>query len=310
MKVVIAEPIKKELSDLIKKNGMDWVVYEDFPKDKNEFITRVKDADIACSYFSKFDVDVLEVSPKLKYLAIAAVGAEASVDMDYANSNGVTVMNCPGYNSQAVAEIAVGLAFDIARSISYMNNKLANGKWANGDQLGRMQISGKKIGLIGYGNIGHAIHKILSSLCDDFLIINSSSSKEDIDKVVAESDVIFICCSLNDDTRGLISYQRLKMMKKAAILVNIARGAVVDEDALYEVLESKSIAGAGLDVFVDEPLAGEVLPESIARFTRLDNTVCLPHIAAGTKESGEALSQMIYYNILSCLKGDPQNIYS
>lgn len=181
MKVVIAEPIKKELSELIKKNERDWVVYEDFPKDKQEFMQRVKDADIACSYFSKFDAEVLSSSSKLKFLAIAAVGAEASVDMDYASESGVTVMNCPGYNSLAVAEIAIGLAIDVARSISFMNSRIHEGVWANGEQPLKQQISGRKVALIGYGDIGKAIHKLLKSWCQDFMIINSKSSEHDID---------------------------------------------------------------------------------------------------------------------------------
>ena len=310
MKVVIAEPVKPEFNDLVKKHGKDWVVYNDLPKDKDEFIERVKDADIACSYFSRFDADVLSKSPKLKYLAISAVGAEYSVDMDYAKANGITVMNCPGYNSIAVAELAVGLALDICRHISQLNSRMKEGVWANGDDRNKIQISGKKITLIGYGNIGKTIHRLLGSWCKDFTIINSTSTDEEIGTAMSEGDVVFVCCALNSKTEGLISASKLKLMKKTAILVNVSRGPVVDEDALYAALKSKSIAGAGLDVFTNEPTGGKELPSSIARFTKLDNVVCLPHIAGGSQESGIALCQMVFDNIKSALLQKPINIYT
>lgn len=309
MKVVIAEPVYPKLKLLIEQNKKDWIIYDSVPKDKADFIKRVKDADIACSYFSKFDDEVLSKSPRLKYLAIAAVGAEASVDMQYANTHGITVMNCPGYNSVAVAEMAVGLAISVNRSIADLDQKMKNGIWGNSTLRRKNIISRKKVGLIGYGNVGKSIHRLLRSWEMDFNTVNSESTAKEVDAVVSQSDILFICCSLNDQTKNLINSERIRMMQPSSIIINLSRGAVVDEDALYESLKSGGIAGAGLDVFVDEPQMTAELPQSIKRFTRLENVVCTPHIGGSTVETGDVLSEMLFQNIESCINGSPINVY-
>ncbi len=308
MKVVIAEPIADKLDSLIINSGKQWTAYSEELKTKQELIERIKDAEVATAYSIKFDEEVLSQCPKLKYLAIPAVGAESYVDMNIARSRGITVMNCPGYNSLAVAEMAIGLALDVLRGISSRNRLMSEGNWEHNPTNGRL-LSGKRVALIGYGNIGKTIQRLLNEWCPAFVVINSSSSAEDIDSALGVSDIVFICCSLNDNTRGMISKNRLPMMKKSAVLINVARGAIVDGDSLYENLLNGNLAGAALDVFSDEPQRGDAMPESVMRFTRLNNVVCTSHIAGSSLETRDILGQMIYDNIESCILGKPINTY-
>jgi len=309
MKVVIAEPIAEKLSDLISDNNKDWVVFADGPKSKQEFIDRIKDAEVATAYTMKFDEEILAQCSKLKYLAIPAVGAGSYVDMDAAKRHGVIVMNCPGYNSKAVAEMAIGMALDVYRNISVLNTKMKQGYWEHKPTNGRL-LSGKHIAIIGYGNVGKTIHKLLKEWCSGFNTINSASSSDAIDKALQVSDVVFLCCQQNSFTEGMINAKRLAMMKNNAILINVSRGAIVDEDALYEKLKYGEIAGAGLDVFVEEPGVVDVMPENILRFTRLENVICTSHVAGSSVETREVLGQMIYDNIESCILGSPVNVFN
>ncbi len=309
MKVVIAEPIAEKLSDLISDNNKDWVVFADGPKSKQEFIDRIKDAEVATAYTMKFDEEILAQCSKLKYLAIPAVGAGSYVDMDAAIRHGVTVMNCPGYNSKAVAEMAIGMALDVYRNISVLNIKMKQGYWEHKPTNGRL-LNGKHIAIVGYGNVGKTIHKLLKEWCSGFNAINSASSSDEIDKALQVSDVVFLCCQQNSFTEGMINAKRLAMMKNNAILINVARGAIVDEDALYEKLKYGEIAGAGLDVFVEEPGVGDVMPENILRFTRLEKVICTSHVAGSSIETREVLGQMIYDNIESCILGSPINVFN
>jgi lactate dehydrogenase-like 2-hydroxyacid dehydrogenase len=194
MKIVIAEPIADKLNDLISENNKDWIAYSDGPKDKKEFIERIKDADVATAYTMKFDDEILSQCPNLKYLAIPAVGAGSYVDMEVAEQYGVTVMNCPGYNSRAVAEMAIGLALDVFREISSMNEKMKDGFWEHNPLNGQL-LSGKHIALIGYGNVGRTIHLLLKEWCSEFEIVNSISEEKDIDKSLQKSDVVFFVLS-------------------------------------------------------------------------------------------------------------------
>lgn len=308
MKVVIAEPIADKLNRLISESNNGWLVYTDGPQSKQEFIDRIKDAEVATAYTMKFDEEVLAHCSKLKYLAIPAVGAGSYVDMDAAKRHGVTVMNCPGYNSNAVAEMAIGLAIDVYRGISLLNSKLKQGYWEHKPTNGHL-LSGKHVAIIGYGNVGKTIHRLLKEWCLGFETINSTSSCQEIDKALQVSDVVFLCCQQNSFTEGMISAKRLSMMNSNSILINVSRGAIVDEDALYEKLKNGEIAGAGLDVFAEEPGIEESMPESILRFTRLENVICTSHIAGSSVETREVLGQMIYDNIESCISGNPINVF-
>jgi phosphoglycerate dehydrogenase-like enzyme len=139
------------------------------------------------------------------------------------------------------------------------------------------------------------------------LHVNSTSSAQEVDEVIRWADIVCLCTALRDETRHLIDGRRLAMMSKTAILINVARGAVVDQGALYEVLLGGNIRGAGLDVFEDEP-TGEGAPRDIVRLATLPNVVATPHIAYNTQETVARLGEELIMNLQSCLAGSPQNV--
>jgi phosphoglycerate dehydrogenase-like enzyme len=310
MKVVIAEPISDTLMELIEKNSKDWTVYKDSPKDKKELIDRLKSAEAASSYSVKYDEEIFAACPDLKFLAIPAVGAEYFVDMDAASKHGVTVANCPGYNAPAVAEMAIGLAIAAARNVSAEQKNLQKGIWDQPTQGPGLLLSGSNVGIIGNGNVSKAISQLLVGWSASILAANSKTPENHIDKLIESSDVLFICCPLTDKTRGMVTAERISTMKQSTVLVNVARGAVVDEDALYLALKEKRIYGAGLDVFVEEPAYGQPLPESILRFVDLDNVIVSPHLAGTSVQSRVTLGQMIYISLAGWIEGNSQTIPS
>ena len=309
MKVVIAEPVSNKLMELIQEHQPDWIVYETAPKDKAELIRRLQGAIASSSYSMKYDKEIFEACPDLKYLAIPAVGASFFVDMDDAAEYGVTVMSTPGYNSYAVAEMAIGMAIAVLRMVPLLQSDLRSGIWDESSRGQSMLMGGKKIGIVGNGNVSKALQKLLSSWSVEVSHTDSSSTPDEVDSLVSDSDVVFLCCPLTEKTKGLISADRIKMMKNTAVIVNVARGAVVDEDALYAALKDKKILGAGLDVFIEEPEYGSDLPGSIKRFVDLDNVVVTPHLAGSSMESRVTLGQMIYDDLVSCVSGSPINVY-
>lgn len=309
MKIVIAEPISTTLDELIAHHNKDWVVYDDRPSDKAELIKRIGDAEAASSYSVHYDGEVFEACPNLKYVAIPAVGASFFVDMEAAKLHGVTVMNCPGYNAQAVAELAIGLILDVMRQITRQHQAIQEGKW-NMVPPATHLLSGKKIGLVGYGNVGKSIERLLSGWSVEVTHINSESTADDADMLVKNADCIVVCCPITEQTRDLIDARRIGLMKPTAVVVNVGRGGVINEDALYESLVAGKIAGAGLDVFDAEPDNSYVAPERITRLAKLPNVVCTPHMAGTSEESRVVLGNMIYENLESCERLRPVHVYT
>lgn len=307
MKVVIAEPVNTKLQELISGNNSDWVVYADSPKDKKELISRLKDADAATSYSIKYDAEIFEACPKLKYLAIPAVGANYFVDMEAASEYGVTVMNCPGYNSRAVAELALSMAISVARKVPSQQHELSNGLW-HGESHG-FQISGKKVGIIGNGNVSKVLQELLEGWSVEITVTDSKSTQEEVDNLFEANQVFFVCCPLNDSTKGLVSSDRISKMSEDSIIVNVGRGAVIDEEALYKALSDNKIFGAALDVFSEEPEYGNNLSQEISDFYELNNTLVTPHVAGNSFESSERLAEMIYENLTSVIQKNPINVY-
>ena len=308
MKIVIAEPIAERLDVLISEHKKDWTVYDTAPASKQEFIERLQGAEVACAYSYIFDEEVMRACPTIKHLVIPAVGASSYVDMDYARANGITVQNCPGYNAETVAEMAIGLAIDVGRQITRRHSLLSEGEWQH-TPIGSTLLSGKKIGLVGYGNVGKTIEKLLRAWSTEVDHVNSGSSDGDLTRLMGESDVVIVCCPLTDKTEGMIRKELLQMMKPSSIFINVARGAIVDEDALYEVLTKNRIKGAGLDVFCEEPEQNSAVSESVMRFTRLLNVVCTSHVAGSSAESSVNLGDMLFENIESCELGRLSNLF-
>ena len=248
------------------------------------------------------DVDVLIVAnepvafddfPALRLVANFGVGYDR-IDVEAARARGIAVTNTPGVLDAAVADLAFGLVLAARRRIVEGDALVRRGDWGSawsaGPFLGR-EVSGATLGIVGYGRIGKAVARRAAGF--DMKVIYTRET--DLDELLAAADVVTLHTPLRPDTTGLISRERLARMRDGATLVNTARGAVVDEDALVDELESGRIS-AGLDVFVHEPHVPE-------RLRGLPNVVLTPHIASATVETRAAMTRAVVDNVLAFAQG-------
>ncbi len=304
MKVLIAAPIHNKAIKMLKEAGFEVVVKE-YP-DESELIELIKDAD-ALIVRSKPLVTrrVIEAAGKLKVIGRAGVGLD-NIDLEAADERGITVYNAPDASTNSVAELTIGLMLAVLRKISYADRSMRNGKWVKKECLGR-ELHGKVLGVIGMGRIGKAVARIAYYGFGMKIIYYSRRRHRDIEEevkaqyydletVLRTADVITIHVSLTPQTKHLINEERLKLMKPTAILINTARGSIIDTNALIKALKEGWIAGAGLDVFEEEPL-----PKNHP-LTELDNVVLTPHIGANTIEAQERAGIEIAHKIIEYFK--------
>ncbi|MHC4448696.1 MAG: 2-hydroxyacid dehydrogenase [Planctomycetota bacterium] len=250
---------------------------------------------LLCTLEDDVDRALLEsLAPNLKVVANFAVGVD-NIDLEAARELGIVVTNTPDVLTDATAEVAIGLMLACARRFLQGDQVMRAGRfegWAPLYHLGHA-IYGKTVGIVGAGRIGQRVGETMRKGFDCEVIFHRPT---DLDELIAQSDFVSLHCPLNDKTRHLIDAARLERMKPTAILINTARGPVVDEIALTEALRTGSIAGAGLDVFENEPRTAPGL-------TELDNVVLLPHIGSATHETRAAMGRLAAEGILAVLSG-------
>ncbi|BAA30493.1 307aa long hypothetical phosphoglycerate dehydrogenase [Pyrococcus horikoshii OT3] len=304
MKVLVAAPLHEKAIQVLKDAGLE-VIYEEYP-DEDRLVELVKDVEaIIVRSKPKVTRRVIESAPKLKVIARAGVGLD-NIDVEAAKEKGIEVVNAPAASSRSVAELAVGLMFSVARKIAFADRKMREGVWAKKEAMG-IELEGKTIGIIGFGRIGYQVAKIANALGMNILLYdpypNEERAKEvngkfvDLETLLKESDVVTIHVPLVESTYHLINEERLKLMKKTAILINTSRGPVVDTNALVKALKEGWIAGAGLDVFEEEPLPKD------HPLTKFDNVVLTPHIGASTVEAQERAGVEVAEKVVKILKG-------
>ena len=306
MNITFPDHIDLDEASRQKFQAMGVRMYDDTPNDEAVIIERIKDAEAITANFIDITRKAIDAAPNLKYIISPAVGYEW-IDYKYAASKGIKVLNCPTQNAEAVAEHAVALMLAVAHRITEAVLDLQRGNWSQQRLVG-VELSHKKLGLVGYGKVGKLIEqKVSGGLGMHVSYVNSSSSPTQLDALLQESDVVCLCLSLNEASKGMIDERRLKLLKKEAILVNVARGAIVDQVALVTSLKKGAIRGAGLDVFLDEPFTGGA-PDSIVEIATLPNVVATPHIAYNTEETMQRLGQELLTDIESCLRQQPINV--
>jgi len=305
MKIVFPDRIDLDDESLAKFREQGVQMYDDTPNDEAVIIERVRDAEIITANFIDLTRNVIDNAPNLKCIISPAVGYEW-IDYEYAASKGIKVMNCPTQNAEAVAEHAIALMLAVAHRIAEADTSIREGKWKQQELVG-VELNHKKLGLVGYGKIGKLIEKKASGIGMHVQYVNSKSSKEDLERLLQESDVVCLCLALNDSTKNLINEPRLKLLKKEAILVNIARGAIVDEAALVQMLRRGDIRGAGLDVFQNEQFTRDT-PQSMQEIAQLPNVVATPHLAYNTEETTMRLGTELLGNIEAYIAGSPLNV--
>ena len=242
--------------------------------------------EIAIDDHTQFRTDIVKQCPDLKHIVFLGTGARSYMNPEELEAIGVAVHIIKGYGDTAVAEMAFALLWDAARQTAMMDAAIRAGDWP---RVVGMQLTGKTIGLIGTGGIGAEMARLCAGIGMRVLAWNRSPKAipgvefVPLDRLLAESDAVSIHLLLNDETRGFLSAERIARMKPGAILVNTARGAIVDEAAMAAALESGHLGHAALDVFVEEPLpAGHPL-------TRLRNATLTSHAAFRTPEASDNL---------------------
>lgn len=312
MNVVILEPLgvaKEKLLGLGREvlgNQVDLIYYDTRTEDVDELIERSKDADVVVLSNFQYRREIMEHCKHLKMVCVAFTGVD-HVDMEYCREHDIMVCNCAGYSTVAVADLVFGFVIDLMRNILPCNEAVR----AEGTKAGLVgcELAGKKFGVIGTGAIGMRTAKIADAFgCE---VYGYSRTVKDVDyikyvdlkELMELCDIISLHVPLNENTKGMIGAQELSYMKESAILINTARGPVVDAQALADALNEGKIAGAGIDVFEMEPPVPKDHPLLQAK-----NVVATPHIAFATKEAFEKRSVIVFDNIKKWMDGNPQNV--
>src|SRR3989339_403764 len=314
-KVYVTRQIPEEGINLLKKFcRMVEVNPHDSPLTYDELLMQVKGRDAILTMLSdRIDERLMSEAKSLKVIANYAVGYD-NIDIKAATAKGIVVTNTPGVLTDSTADMAWALLFSIARRIVEGDKVTRVGKfvgWAPMFLLGR-DVVGKTLGIIGAGRIGTAMAMRSRGWCMKVLYTTQSNrnavleemlgaKRVDLETLLKESDFISIHTPLSEKTRHLIGAKELSLMKKTAYLINTARGSVIDEAALVNALKNKQIAGAGLDVYEEEPKLKPGLAE-------LDNVVLAPHLGSATVESRTKMAVMAAENIVAVLnKQKPKN---
>lgn len=312
MKLSILEPlgVEKEkflnMAEKVLGDRVEITYYDNRVEDSETLIERSKDAEIVVLSNFQYRKDVIEKCPNLKMICVAFTGVD-HVDIDYCKDRGITVCNCAGYSTVAVADLVFGLLINIYRNIVECNIVTRKGGTKNG--LVGFELEGKKFGVIGTGAIGMRVANIAKAFgCEVYAYSRTvKEGKEikyvDLNTLLSTCDVISLHVPLNENTKGLINEENIKLMKKNAILINTARGPVVDSKALSDALKNNIIAGAGIDVFEIEP----PIPVDHVLFDA-PNLIVTPHVAFATKESMVKRAEIVFDNIDKYINGIPQNV--
>lgn len=289
-----------------------------FPHDYKEYdatsvdqiVERLKNATIAIINKVQMREATLAQLPGLKLIAVAATGTDC-VDKVYCKKHGITIVNIRNYAVNTVPEHTLALIFALRRSLIPYALDSRRGKWQTVNQFCYFDhpirdILGSTLGLIGYGALGKSVATRAEALGMKVIATDAFPfpGMVDLDTLLTQSDIVSLHCPLTDETRNIIGAKQLKMMKKDAILINTARGGLVDEAALAEALKSGEIGGAGFDVLtVEPPKSGNVLLD-----LDLPNLIITPHVAWASIEAMTGLSDQLVDNIEAWVAGTPRNV--
>jgi glycerate dehydrogenase len=277
---------------------------------------RVKEADIIIVNKVPMNETTLSEANNLKLICLTATGTNI-VDFDYTNSRNITVTNVRGYSTQSVIQHTFALFFYLYEKLSYYDDFVKSGEYIRSDifshfEMKFSELHGKTWGIIGLGEIGRGVAEIAKLFGCKVIYYstsgrndNSDYQKVDFDTLLSQSDVISIHAPLNDRTTDLIGEEEFKKMKKSAVLLNLGRGPIVNENALYKAINEDLIAGAGLDVLTVEPMA-ETNP--LAKIKDSTKLIITPHIAWATVEARQRVSDEVYKNIIAYLDGEERNV--
>ena len=285
MKILISDKMSNKVEDVLKSKSIDYDIKTGL--EPNELKSIIDDYDgILIRSATKLTADVLENCSNLKVIGRAGVGVD-NVDLDVATKNKILVMNTPLGNLEATAELTVGLMFSLYRHIHNANASTHKGKWEKAKFMGT-ELKGKTLGIVGFGNIGQRVAEICKAIGMQILTNSNSASDEvlnsfDAKKVSTEellssSDVLSLHTKLNDQTKNMLNKESIATMKSSSVIINCARGGLINESDLKDALNNEVIAGAAIDVYETEPATENVMFGA-------KNLLLTPHLGASSKEA-------------------------
>ena len=305
MRIVAVEPIgisaerAQEIRQELANKGHEFVWYADRKEDAATLVERMKDAEVVITSNIPLRAEVLSQCPKLQSLNVAFTGLD-HIDLEYCQAHNILVKNASGYATEAVAELAVGLMIDVLRKITFLDGSIRQGGM-RGAFLGR-ELRGKTVGIVGTGAIGTRTAELLKAFGCRVIawsrthkpeVMNLGVAYVTLEGLMRDSDIISLHVPLTNETKHLISKEMLALSKPTAILINTARGNVVDMDALAECLRDSKIAGAGIDVYEKEPPLPIDHP-----LLNAPNCVCVPHVGYATREAFDDRIEIILGNLV------------
>ena len=309
MKIAVVEPLGisgntfADLKNEFESAGHQFIFYTDRNENPQVLAERMGDADIVVISNIRLSADTLAQCPNLKMLSVAFTGLD-HIDLDYCRRNDIAVKNAAGYSTTAVCELAVGLMLDMLRQITRFDSVTRQGG-SRGTATG-LELRGKTVGIVGTGAIGCATARLLGAFGCNLLAYSRSKRAEalslgvkymPLDDMLPLCDILTLHVPLTQETHHLIDSRRLALLKPSALLVNTARGNVVDIPALAEALKGGRLAGAAVDVYEQEP----PLPPSHPLFDA-PNCILLPHIGYATAEAFASRADIVMNNIRQFLK--------
>jgi phosphoglycerate dehydrogenase-like enzyme len=288
-----------------KLAGHDVQIYNDRPLDAAALISRIREAKVVINIrsTSRFTAEVLKQCPKLRLISIWGTGTD-NVDLTAAKACSIRVTNTPGVSAIAVAEHTLALILAVAKQIVHVDREVRQGGWPRGMVT---QLRGKTLGLIGTGAIGREVARLgralgMNVIAWTFHPDGNPAEWVSFDDVFRRSDVVSVHVRQSPETLGFIGHKQFELMKRDALFINTARGALVQEADLVAALRTRRIGGAGLDVFANEPLRAG------SPFYELPNAVLTPHAAGITPETTEAGLALAIENVFSFLAGESKNV--
>lgn len=301
---------------------IDLTIYEEFGNviyygnTVHEVAERIKDADIVIANKARLDEESMKDAPNVKLICEFATGYD-NVDLKYCKKRGIAVANVVDYSTPAVAQHTFAMALYLLERLPYYDNYVKSGTYASQDRFSNfdkpfLELEGKRWGIIGLGNIGKKTAKIAKAFgCEVvyYSVTGRNSNQEykrvEFDELLETCDFISVHCPLSDLTKNLIDYNAMKKMKKTAILLNVARGPVINNADLYKALTEGEIYAAGLDVLEKEPITED---NPLSKIKDSEKLIITPHMAWASTESRTRLAVEVYENIKAFLNGEKRNI--
>lgn len=305
MKRVLALVNEKEninYRTILADHGIETVFLES--SDRDEIVNAAKDVEAVIFASTVFDEELFSRLPRLKLISRRGIGID-TVDIEAATRHGVRVCNCQSYGSRDVAQHTVALLLSLIHRIPLYDSRMRCNIQGYADIPMACRLGEKTVGIIGCGRISKAVARVLTAfgtevlVYDPFVKDTEGVRRVDLDELLRCSDIISLNAPLTDATRHMINRETISKMKKGAMLVNTSRGALVDESALIEALETGRLSGAALDVFESEPL------DPSSRLLTLDNAVLTPHVAWRSAEAVRDLDVEVTGNVIDFFEGRP-----